>query len=63
MPAKSGYNDKEDPSFWFLLLDRARSDGRFADADRCLRELRRLGVTVTWKKPRRTAATTEAARE
>ncbi len=47
------YDEKQDPSFWFLLLDRARSDGRFSDCDRCLRELRRLGVTVTWRRPRR----------
>jgi hypothetical protein len=47
------YDPPHDASYWFLLLDRARSDGRFADADRCLRELARLGVSVQWRRPRR----------
>ncbi len=53
MLATENYDPPHDPSYWFLLLDRARSDGRFADADRCLRELRRLGVMVQWRRPRR----------
>ncbi len=50
------YDPPQTPAYWFLLLERARDDGRFGDADRYIRELRRLGVKVEWRRPRRAKA-------
>ena len=51
MPDQPTYDPPQTPAYWFLLLERARDDGRFGDADRYIRELRRLGVKVEWRKP------------
>ena len=43
--------DHEDPLIWLLLLERGRQTGDFELAARAKRELKRLGVRVTYCRP------------
>jgi hypothetical protein len=45
--------DPDDPIVWLLLLERGRQTCDFELAARARRELSRLGITVTYKKPRK----------
>jgi hypothetical protein len=44
-------NDRDDPLVWLLLLERGRQTGDFDIAARAKRELERLGVFVTYRRP------------
>jgi hypothetical protein len=44
--------DTNDPSVWFLLLERGKRTGDFELAARAKRELARLGVIVTYRRPK-----------
>ncbi len=41
----------DDPLAWLLLLERGRQSGDFELAARARRELARLGITVTYRRP------------
>jgi hypothetical protein len=43
----------ESPVYWFVMLDMAVYRRDFAQAARAQRELARLGITVTYKRPRK----------
>jgi hypothetical protein len=45
--------DSDDPVVWLLLLERGRRTGDFELAARAKRELERLGIRVTYRRPRR----------
>ena len=45
--------DRDDPAVWLLLLERGRQTGDFALAAQAKRELARLGVHVTYRKPKK----------
>lgn len=45
--------ERDDPAVWMLLLERGRQTGDFELAARAKRELARLGVYVTYRKPRK----------
>jgi hypothetical protein len=42
----------DDPTVWMLLLERGRQTGDFELAAQAKRELERLGVIVTYRRPR-----------
>jgi hypothetical protein len=44
--------DRDDPVVWLLLLERGRRVGDFELAARAKRELERLGIRVTYHRPR-----------
>ena len=46
-------HDDNDPLVWLLLLERGRRTGDFELAARARRELARLGIRVSYGKPRR----------
>ncbi len=45
--------DREYPIVWLLLLERGRRTGDFELAAQSKRELARLGVYVTYRKPKK----------
>ena len=45
--------DRDDPVVWLLLLERGRQSGDFELAARAKRELERLGIRVTYRRPSR----------
>lgn len=45
--------ERDDPIVWLLLLERGRQAGDFELAARAKRELERLGIRVTYRRPRR----------
>ncbi len=50
-PDKAALPDASDwPSYWFVELERAISEGNFVAAATAQRELERLGVTVRWRQ-------------
>lgn len=42
----------EMPAYWFCLMESGRESGDFDLAARAKRELERLGVLVTYRRPR-----------
>lgn len=44
--------DRDDPVVWLLLLERGRRTGDFDLAARAKRELDRLGIRVTYGRPK-----------
>ena len=52
---------RDSPTYWFVVLDAARLRGQYDLAAEADRELRRLGVRVTYGRPGRPGE--EAARE
>jgi hypothetical protein len=45
--------DRDDPTVWLLLLERGRRTCDFELAARAMRELARLGIRVTYGRPKR----------
>jgi hypothetical protein len=45
--------ERNDPVVWLLLLERGRQTGDFELAARAKRELERLGIRVSYNRPRR----------
>jgi hypothetical protein len=43
---------RDNPTFWFAVMESAKEKGDFEGAARAKRELERLGVLVTYQKPR-----------
>jgi hypothetical protein len=43
--------ERDDPAVWLLLLERGRRTGDFELAARAKRELERLGIYVTYRRP------------
>ncbi len=48
---------EEIPSYWFLIMESRADRGDYEGAARAKRELERLGVEVTFTRPRRQEAT------
>jgi hypothetical protein len=46
---KSPRRPEDSPTAWFVMLEDARNRGDLAAEQRAIRELRRLGVTVTYE--------------
>lgn len=46
----------ETPVYWFVVLERARADSDFQLAADAQRQLNRLGVRVSYVRPKREAA-------
>ncbi len=44
---------RDQPAYWFCLLEHARAYGDFEAAARAKAELKRLGVFVRYRPPRR----------
>jgi hypothetical protein len=44
--------ETDQPVYWFLILDHAIERGDLDQAARARRELKRLGVDVTYRRPR-----------
>src|ERR1051325_5706438 len=64
-PAKNATGDramnnpeKDEPVYWFVLLEKAVHHGDFVAAARAVRELKRLGISVKYRR-----ATRERRRE
>jgi hypothetical protein len=51
---------QQSPTFWFALLEIARSRDDFERAAEAKRQLRRLGVIVTYKQSSKTTAKRQA---
>jgi len=45
-------SDRDDPIVWLLLLERGRRTGDFQLAARAKRELERLGIRVSYRRPK-----------
>ena len=39
------------PVYWFVLWESAIERGNYTDAEQAARELRRLGIRVSWANP------------
>lgn len=50
---KTATPEKNQPVYWFVLLDTAIARGEYEAAARAVRELRRLGVRVQYPRLRR----------
>jgi hypothetical protein len=46
-------SERDDPVVWLLLLERGRRTGDFELAARAKRELKRLGIHVTYRRPKK----------
>ncbi|MGE3803393.1 MAG: hypothetical protein AB7K24_01825 [Gemmataceae bacterium] len=44
---------RDEPTYWFALMEIAREKGDFEGAAAAKRELERLGVRVSYQRPRR----------
>ncbi len=51
--ATDDIEDTDDTTVWLLLLERGRRTGDYELAARAQRELERLGVRVTYRRPPR----------
>lgn len=47
---------QESPTYWFAILEIARSHGNFEDAANAKRQLERLGVRVEYGRPQKAEA-------
>jgi hypothetical protein len=56
MKTKPKFDPRNSPVAWFAVLDRARERGDFERAAEAVRELRRLGVFVTYERPQEAGA-------
>lgn len=45
-------DEQNDPAIWLLLWDRGRRTGNFNLAARAKRELERLGLRVSYRRPK-----------
>jgi hypothetical protein len=54
-------DDRDDPVVWLLLLERGRQTGDFELAARAKRELARLGIRVSYGRPRTKKEVADAA--
>jgi hypothetical protein len=52
-------DQRNDPSVWMLLLERGRRTGDFEMAAKAKHELERLGIFITYRKPKREKAKPE----
>jgi hypothetical protein len=43
----------QEPTYWFALLEIARESGDFENAAEAKRQLQRLGIRVSYKRPQR----------
>ncbi len=50
---KTTENAADSPVAWFVVLERARQDRDYELAGRAIRELKRLGVTVRYRRNRK----------
>lgn len=48
--------EKQQPIYWFAILDSARERGDFAAAAEAQRELEHMGITVRYRRQTREAA-------
>jgi hypothetical protein len=55
MPASPHFTEARDhryePTYWFAVLEIAREQGDFEQAAEAKRELRRLGISVSYRRP------------
>lgn len=54
MPNQSHDNTldhRDEPTYWFAVLEIARENGNFERAAEAQRELKRLGVCVSYERP------------
>jgi hypothetical protein len=55
--------ERNEPVYWFILLEKAVHRGDFDEAARAKRELARLGVSVTHHQPRAIKAAGKGAND
>jgi hypothetical protein len=48
-------NYQDEPTYWFAILEIAREKGQFEQAAEAQRQLERLGVKVSYQRPRKVA--------
>lgn len=51
-PTTSDRTPRDEPTYWFAILDIAREKGDYGRAAEAQRELERLGVQVAFARPR-----------
>ena len=50
-PTNNGRNHRDQPTYWFAVLEIAREQGDFEGAAEAKRQLQRLGVCVSYERP------------
>jgi hypothetical protein len=50
-PNTNARNHRDEPTYWFAILEIARERGDFERAADAKRQLKRLGVSVSYERP------------